>query len=214
MHLDRVAPHAELAAAERRVVAVVLQVDEFAQQPPLVVTHASVQLEKLAAVLLGIAHAVDAADAGHHDGVAPCKERRGRRVAEAVDVVVDRAVLFDVGVARREVRLGLVVVVVADEVLDPVVREELAELVGELRGEALVRGQHQGGPLDLLDGPRDRGALARTGDAEEGLEALPAFDAFGERGDGLGLVAGRLEIGYDLEGRHPQDPIRPNACSY
>ena len=142
------------------------------------------------------------------------KQRRRRRVTEAIDVVVDRAVLFDVGVARREVRLGLVVVVVADEVLDPVVGEELAELVGELRGEALVRGEYQRGPLDLLDRPRNRGALARAGDAEEGLEALPALDAFGERGDGLGLVAGRLEIGYDLEGRHPTNPIGPNACSY
>ena len=146
--------------------------------------------------------------------VAPGEQRRGRRVAEAIDLVVDRAVLLDVGVARRDVRLGLVVVVVADEVLDPVVREELAELVGELRGEALVRGQHQRGPLDLLDRPGNRGALARAGDAEEGLEALPALDAFGERGDGLGLVARRLEIGYDLEGRHPKNPIRPNACSY
>ena len=65
--LDGVAPHAELAAAERDVVAVVLKVDELAQQPPLVVAHAGVQFEKLAAVLLGVAHAVDAADAGHDD---------------------------------------------------------------------------------------------------------------------------------------------------
>ena len=71
VHLDRVAPHAELAAPERGVVAVVLKVDELAQQPPLVVAHPGVQFEELPAVLLGIAHAVDAADAGHHDRVAP-----------------------------------------------------------------------------------------------------------------------------------------------
>jgi hypothetical protein len=45
--------------------------------------------------------------------------------AQPVDLVVDRGVLLDVGVARRDVGLGLVVVVVADEVLDGVVGEEL-----------------------------------------------------------------------------------------
>ena len=50
-------------------------------------------------------------------------------------------VLLDVGVAARQVRLGLVVVEVADEVLDRVVGEEVAELAVELRGEGLVVGQ-------------------------------------------------------------------------
>ena len=68
-------------------------------------------------------------------------------VPQPVDVVVARAVLLDVEVGLRDVRLGLVVVVVGDEVLDRVVREELAELVAELRGERLVVGDHERGPL-------------------------------------------------------------------
>ncbi len=59
-------------------------------------------------------------------------------MAQAVDLVVDRAVLFDVGVARGHVRLGLVVVVVAHEVLDPIVGEELAQLVGQLGASDLL----------------------------------------------------------------------------
>ena len=43
---------------------------------------------------------------------------------------------------RGHVGLGLVVVVVGDEVLDRVVREELAELAVQLRGERLVVRQH------------------------------------------------------------------------
>ena len=42
-----------------------------------------------------------------------------------------------------DVRLGLVVVVVADEVLDRVVGKELAELVAELRRQRLVVRDHQ-----------------------------------------------------------------------
>jgi hypothetical protein len=66
-------------------------------------------------------------------------------VAEPVDVVVPRGVLLDVEVGLRDVRLGLVVVVVRDEVLDRVVREELPQLVAELGGERLVvRDQERG----------------------------------------------------------------------
>jgi hypothetical protein len=46
-------------------------------------------------------------------------------------------------VALRDVGLGLVVVVVADEVLDRVVREELAELAVELRRQRLVGREHE-----------------------------------------------------------------------
>ena len=70
---------------------------------------------------------------------------------EAVDLVVDRRVLLDVGVAGGDVGLGLVVVVVGHEILDPVAREELAELVGQLGGEGLVGRQHDGGPLESGD---------------------------------------------------------------
>jgi hypothetical protein len=124
---------------------------------------------------------------------------------QPVDLVVHRRVLLDVRVARGHVGLGLVVVVVGDEVLDAVVREELAELVGQLGGQRLVGGQHQRGPLQVLDRPGDGGALAGPGDAEEGLEPVARPDALRERGDGLGLVASRLELRDHPERGHPAE---------
>ena len=168
-----------LPRVEVHVVAVVLHVDELAQDGPLVDLLAPAQVQQVVAVLLGRAQAVDARHRGDHDDVAPGEQRRGGRVAQPVDLVVDRRVLLDVGVGRGDVGLGLVVVVVADEVLDPVVGEELAELVGQLGGQRLVGGEDQGGLLDLLDRPGDGGALARAGDAEERLVALAVADALG-----------------------------------
>ena len=81
-------------------------------------------------------------------------------MTQPIDLVVDRRVLLDVGVARGHVRLGLVVVVVRNEVLDSVVGEELAELVGQLGGQRLVGSDHERGPLHLLDRPRNGGRLA------------------------------------------------------
>ena len=172
MHLDGVAAHAELAATECHVVAIELQVDEPAQDAAHVVVDADAEIEQLALVLLGVAHAVDATDRRHDDGVATGQQPCRCRVPQPVDLVVDRRVLLDVRVAGRDVRLGLVVVVVADEVLDAVLGEELAHLLRQLRGERLVGRQDQRRPLHLLDRPRDRRALARTGDAEQRLEPI------------------------------------------
>ena len=181
-HLDRVAPHPELVAGEAEVVALVLELDEPARgsragraPPP------RRAIRQLLRVHLGRAEAVDRRDRGDDDDVPPRHERARGRVAEPVDLVVDRRVLLDVGVGRREVRLGLVVVVVGDEVLDPVLREELAELAGELRGEALVGREHERRPLDLRDHAGDRERLPRAGDAEQRLEPVAPLDAGRER---------------------------------
>ena len=47
---------------------------------------------------------------------------------EPLHLLIQRGVLLDIGVRLRDIGLGLVVVVVGDEVLDGVVGEELAQL--------------------------------------------------------------------------------------
>ena len=151
------------------------------------------QVQDHAVVLGRVADAVDRRHRRDDDAVRPLEDRLGRGQPHLLDVLVDRAVLLDVQVARRDVRLGLVVVVVADEVLDRVVREELAELGVELRGERLVRREHQRGPAGARDDVRHRVGLARAGDAEQRLERQPVAQALDQLLDRLRLVAGRLE---------------------
>ena len=114
-------------------------------------------------------------------------------------VVVDRAVLLDVGVGLGDVRLGLVVVVVRDEVLDGVVRQHFPELVGQLGGQRLVRRHHQGGPLQSLDQPRGGGGLAGAGGAKQHHVALPRLDPALQVVDGGRLVTRGRVIADDLE---------------
>ena len=200
--LDRVAPGPEGAADQVDVVAVVLQVDQPPQQAPAGRAPRPPAAQDPVAVLVGRAQAVDARHRGHHDHVAPHEQRRRGGVAQPVDLVVDRRVLLDVGVGGREVGLGLVVVVVGDEELDPVLGEELAQLRGELGGQGLVGLDDQGRALGRLDGPGDGGRLAAAGDALEGLVAVAPAHALGQGGDGRRLVAGRAEGGHDLEVGH------------
>ena len=161
---------------------------------------ADLQRTHRAQVLLGRAETVDARDGRDHDDVAPAEQRVGRGVPQALDLGVDRGVLLDEGVGLRDVGLGLVVVVVADEVLDRVVRHEVAELVRELRREGLVVRHHQGRALHLLDEPGGRRGLAGSGRAEQHDIRLAGVDAVRELCDRLRLVAARDVVADDLEG--------------
>jgi len=182
------------------VVALVLDVHEAPQHRVPRDLHALLEGQGHAEVGLGGADAVDAGDAGHDDHVAARQDGARGRVAQLVDLLVDRRVLLDVGVRRRDVGLGLVVVVVADEVLDGVLREEGLEFLVELRREGLVVGDDQGGPLDGLDDVGHRKGLARAGDPEQDLVRMPPLDPPGQLLDGLGLVTPGLEIGNEPEG--------------
>ena len=99
--LDGVAAHPELAAHEVHVVALVLHVDEPAQDGALVVVLADAEVEQLPLVLLGRAQAVDADTEATTITSRRVSSADGGRVAQPVDLVVDRRVLLDVGVARR-----------------------------------------------------------------------------------------------------------------
>ena len=189
--LEGVAADPEGAAGERHVVAGVLDLDQPAQDRVAVVLLADLEPEHPVDVLLRGAEAVDAGHGADHDHVAPGEQRVGRGVPQPLDLLVDRGVLLDVGVGLRDVRLGLVVVVVGDEVLDRVVREELAQLVGELGGQGLVGLEHQHRPLDLLGHPGDGRGLAGAGGAEQHDVLDAAVDPLGDLRDRGRLVAGR-----------------------
>ena len=199
--LQRVAAHAEARAGEVVVVALVLHLDEAARQLLPVQPRAPRDALDEREVLGGRAQAVDARDGGDDEHVPPRHQRAGRRVAELVYLVVDVRLLLDIRVGRGDVRLRLVVVVVGDEVLDGVLGEEVAELLGQLGCERLVGRDDERGLLDGLDGLGHGVRLAGAGDAEEGLVAHAAAYAVGEPVDGLRLVAARLEVGDDAKRR-------------
>ena len=103
---------------------------------------ALLQVQDHAVVFGRVADAVDRRYCRHDHAVRPLEDGLGRRQPHLLDVLVDRRILLDVEIARRNVGFRLVVVVVGDEVLDRVVREEFAELGVELRGERLVGRDH------------------------------------------------------------------------
>ena len=201
VHLHHIATHPEIAAAGFHVLPAVQRAHQLVQQfvagdllPLRDIDDGLVELRR-------IADAVDATDAGHHDDIAtPAKQGTGGAQPQFLDLVVDREVFLDVGVRCREVGLGLVVVVVADEILHAVVREEVFELAVELRRERLVVAQDQRRAVHLGDHVGHGEGLSGAGNAEQGLGRNAVLEALHELFDGFGLVAGGLEFGDEFEG--------------
>src|SRR4029079_17009195 len=91
-----------------------------------------------------------------------------------------------------------------DEILDRVVREELLELAVQLRGERLVRREHQRRTLHRRDDVRNREGFSRTGHAEQRLMREAGLETVDQSLDRLRLVARGPERRYELEtiGQH------------
>ncbi len=199
VHLDDVAPHAETAAPELEIVALVLDFHELPQDLIAVDALPAREREQHAVVGFRRAQAVDARDARDDDDVAPLEERSGGGEPHPVDLVVDRRFLLDVGVARGNVGFWLVVVVVADEVLDGVLGEEALELLVQLSRQRLVVDHHERRPVHARDDLRHRERLAGAGDTEQHLVAIAANEALDELVLRPGLITAQFEIGDQLE---------------
>ncbi len=190
--VDRLAGKAEGAALEEGVVAAVLQLDQAAGERGAVDPRPAGELDHHARIGFDRADAIDRGDRGHDHHVAPLEQGAGRGMAHAVDRLVDLGVLLDISVGPWHIGLGLVIIVVAHEIFDGVLRKERLHLAVELGGERLVGGEDEGRALHRLDHLGHGEGLARTGHPEQHLIALPPPQPFGERGDRLRLIPRRL----------------------
>ena len=209
--LDRVPPHAERAALEGDVVAPVLHGYERLEQLVATALLPDGRGHEAPAVHLRVAQAVDRGHARNDDHVVALHQARRGPQPQPVDVVVDRGVLGDVGVRLGDVRLGLVIVVIGDEELDRVLREESLQLPVQLCGEGLVVGQHQGRAVEVGEDVRHGERLARARDAQQRLIAVAPREALGQLADGARLVPRRRVGGNEVE-RHPQKVNRRAAA--
>ncbi|MNV04079.1 hypothetical protein D3C71_943640 [compost metagenome] len=193
--IDHIATHAEGRTGKIHVVAGVLQVSQASQQFALVEPVAAIHVQHHLQIGFRTAQTVDARHRGDDDRVLALEQCLGRRQTHLLDVVVDRRILLDEGVRGRHIGFRLVVVVVGNEILHRVVREERLELPVQLRRQGLVRRQHQGRALHLGDHIGDAEGLARAGHTEQRLVRQPGLDALDHQADGFRLIAGGLETG-------------------
>ena len=103
---------------------------------------------------------------------------------------VDLGVLLDKGIRARNIGLRLVIIVIADEVLDRVIRKELFEFAVQLGGQGFVVGHHDGWALHGLNDFGNGVGLARPGYPQQGLVGQPVMNTLDQTLDGGGLIPG------------------------
>ncbi len=208
-NLQIIAPHPEGAAREGGIVALVLQRDQLPDNFPLIGDLPLLHGEGHRRIGLDRADAIEAGDGSDDDDVVPFQQRARGRVAHPVDGFVHRAFLLDVRVRSRDIGLGLVIVVIADEILDRIVRKEALELAIELRGEDLVGREDQRRALHRLDHLGHGEGLARSGDAEQNLVPLAGIGTLDQLGDRGRLIAGGRIVRDELERPPALGLVRP-----
>ncbi len=87
-------------------------------------------------------------------------------MAQSVDFFVDGAVFLDVGVAASDVGLWLVVIKVADKIVNGIIWEKVFELVVELGRKRFVVAQYKCWLLHILNDIRHSKGLATASDPE------------------------------------------------
>src|SRR5208282_902427 len=118
---------------------------------------------------------------------------------QLVEFVVDGRFFLNVKIRRRNVSLGLVVVVIRNKILDRIVRKEILELVIKLRRQGLVVRHHERRPIGRLNHLRHGESLARPGNSQQYLMLLAIKHTASERLNRRSLIALRLVTGYKFE---------------
>ena len=142
LDLQHIAANSKSAAAKGDVIARELHIYQPAKNILALIHIANAYIQHRFRVALFRTDAEDAAHAGYHQHIAAFDDGLGGGVAQAVDFVVDRGVFFDVGIGLRDVGLRQIIIVIADEVFDRVVREKFSKFRTELCGKGLVMGEH------------------------------------------------------------------------
>ena len=119
--VDHFAPHPAFASLQIGGRSAILELDEFTQQVAGLDRLADVAAQMVLKEGLGRVETVNARDRRHHDAIGPGHQRSHSGKTFLLDALVDAQLLVDVQVALGEVGLGLIVVVVGDEILHGVV---------------------------------------------------------------------------------------------
>ena len=194
-HFDDVTAHAKSATMKIIVAALILDIHQLAQHLVAIDDRTLFEVHHHFKIGFRRSETVNARHAGDDERIAPFKQRFGRRMAQLVDLIVDRRILFYIGIRRRHVSFRLVIIIITDEVANGIFRKQIAKLVIKLCGQRLVGRDHERRLVDLGNNVRHRERLARTGHAEKNLMPSARLQALDQLFDSLRLISLRIKIG-------------------
>ena len=142
--------------------------------------------------LNGVSDTINARYTGYDNHISSAAEQRAcSRQAKLFNLVIDLQILFNVNTGSRNKSLGLVIVVVTDEVLDHVIGEKRFELGVKLSSQCFVVAEHQRGTLCIGNHIGHGERLSGTCNAQQRLVFVATLHTIGQFANGGRLVATR-----------------------
>ena len=199
VNVHNIPADAELVANEIYIISFILQFNQTCAELITIHLHSRAQTDDHAAVINGIAQRVNAGDTRHNNHVAAFRKCRRSGMAETVNLIIDCAVFFNIGICRRNIGLRLIIVVVADEILHRIVREKAAHLSTDLAGQCFVWFQNKGRTVASGNDVCHGESFAGAGNAEKRLCLIPGLQSFYQRINRLRLVSGGLKRCFEMK---------------
>ena len=159
-HVDGVAAHPKPPARKIHVVALILHPHQLGNDVALPRLVTDTQRHHHLVVALWFANTVNGRHRGHDDHIAALQQAFRAGQAHLLDVLVDGAVFFNEQIALRHISLGLVVVVITDEILHRVLRKKFSELAVQLCRQGFVGRVNDGRTTHLRNHIRHGEGLA------------------------------------------------------
>src|SRR3989344_6268426 len=129
-------------------------------------------------------------------------------MSQAVNLGINHRLLLYVGVGMGDVRLGLIIVIVGDKIMDSIFWKKLSVFLGQLRRERLVVRQDEWGLIEMGNTVCRRKRLAAPRHAEQGLMTHARVEALIQGSYRLGLIPRRLERVMKPEVGHDNSRVR------
>ena len=118
---------------------------------------------------------------------------------QLVDHFIDGGVLGDIGVTGGNIGLRLIVVVIADKILDRVIGKKGLELIIELGRQRFIGRNHKGRHGQRRNDIGHCECFTRSGDTQENMMLGPFFQVPNHGADGAGLIPLRCHGGAKRE---------------
>ena len=93
-------------------------------------------------------------------------------MAQAVNLLIHRAVFLNERIGARDIGFGLIIIIIRDEIFHRIIGEEALKFRIKLRREGFIRRHNQGRALGLLDDFSHSEGLTGTRHAEQNLIAF------------------------------------------
>ena len=156
-------------------------------------------MEKDRDEVLRVALAGNAGYAGNNNNILSLHQRRRGGMAQLINFIIDRGILFDIGIRTGYIRLRLIIVIIADEILHRIFGEKLLQLVIKLCRKGFIVRNDQGRLLDFLNDICHGKGFARTCNPQQGLEFQALLKALRNFFNRLRLITGRFIFRYHLK---------------